>query len=109
MTGTLASRALRYLEAVAAADWDALPPLVAADGFLLVGRTKQELDWPATLAAIRTWAHDAAFDYDLLRIEETGRLVFVELSERTRGKSLDTLTVFEFDDSGLLRRMDCFE
>lgn len=109
MTDTLASRALCYLAAVAAAEWDALRPLVAPEAFMLIGRTKQELDWPATLAATQTWASDAAFSYDLLRVEEAGRLVFVEIAERTAARRLDTLSVFEFDDAGLLCRIDCFE
>lgn len=109
MTDRLASRALRYLDAVAAADWDALAPLVTVGGFLLVGRAKQELDWPATLAATRTWARNAAFTYELLRIEEVGQVVFVEIAERTATEVLNTLTVFEFDGAGLLRRMDCFQ
>jgi hypothetical protein len=122
---SLAARALRYVEIVTeivrlaklpehtAAAWNELAPLVAIDEFLLVGRGKQELDWPAAISCMDRWAVAAEFSSTLRRLEEVDRLVFMELEERITAQgqtsSRQTMTVYEFDAAGRLRRLDTFQ
>lgn len=109
MTGELGQRALRFVEAVSAAAWDQLTPLVSADDFVLVGRDKQGRDRAQTIAAAEQWVRAAAFDYEVRRLEEVGALVFLQLGERGPAGVLDTMTVFEFDTAGRIRRIDAFQ
>jgi hypothetical protein len=120
----LAARAVRYVEIVTeitrkaklpgytVATWNTLAPLVATDEFLLVGHNKQELDWPATIACMDGWARAAEFSSALRRVEEAGALVFMELDEQVtvQGQTTrrHTMTMYEFDTAGKLRRLDAF-
>ncbi len=92
--------------------WNQLKPLVATDRFLLAGRGKQQLDWPQAVAAMDKWARIAPFKSTLRRLEEIGTLVFMELDECCMNENLEfklrTMTVFEFDGSGKLWRLDAF-
>lgn len=122
---SLAARAQQYIEMVTeiarmaklpdytAAAWTALAPLVATDAFLLIGHGKQELDWPAAMARMDRWARTTEFSFGLRRVEEAGRLVFMELDERiaVQGQTSNrqTMTVYEFDAAGKLRRLDAFQ
>ena len=125
LPASLAGRALRYVEIVTAiagramlpehtaAAWNELTPLVATDEFLLVGRSKQKLDWPAAISGMDRWARATVFSSTVRRLEEVDRLVFMELDERTtvegQTTSHQTMTVYEFDAAGKLRRLDAFQ
>ncbi len=122
---SLAACALRYVEIVTAivqgakspghtaSAWNELAPLVAIDSFQLVGRSKQELDWPAAVACMDRWARTSEFTSNLRRVEEADRLVFMELDEqvtaRGRTTTRHTMTVYEFDAAGKLRRLAAFQ
>lgn len=122
MTTALGSQALRYREIVTAAaacapnsgeaNWDELASLVATGDFVQVGRDKRELDWPDAVAAMDRWARETAFASKVRRLEQAGPLVFMELEEQStvsgRTTTLETMTVFEFDPAGKLRRLDLF-
>jgi hypothetical protein len=125
VTPSLADRALRFVDLVAkttkaakAPDfktdaWADLAALVTPNAFVLVGREKQELAWVEAVQAIDLWARETAFSYEVRRVEAAGSLVFMELTEHSqvRGErhSLETMTVFEFDTDGLIRRIDAFQ
>jgi hypothetical protein len=122
---SLAASALRYVEGVKQiargakladhdiAAWDRLAPLVATSDFLLVGRGKQELDWPAAIASMDRWARGCEFSSMLLRLEEANGLVFMQLDEQATAQGqtrrLQTMTVFEFDGDGKIRRLDAYQ
>ena len=120
-----AARALRYIEIVTeitaaaklpghrATAWDRLAPLVAADAFRLFGRGKQEMDWPAAVSAMERWARATAFSATVRRLDEAGRLVFMELDERItvqgQSSSRRSMTVFAFDAADRICRLDAFQ
>lgn len=126
MTGALAERTRHYVERVAQiaqaarnpgfnrSAWDELDPLVATDVFMLIGRSKQEMAWTEAVETMNLWATKTIYAYEVRRLEESGALVFMELDERSSTSeggttALNTMTVFEFDADGKIRRIDAFQ
>ena len=97
----------------AAEGWDELAENVATDCFLYVGRTKETLRWPDFLTHLDRWRRAVDYACTVDRVEQSGNLVFLQLDEReTTGdalRQLTTMTIFEFDAAGRLRRIDAFQ
>lgn len=123
--GALARRALAYCDCVAdmvrrakqpghaVEDWNGLLRWVDVGNFLCVGRLKERMNWSETAAAMDRWARGTGFSADLRRIRESGNLVFLERDERSTTAdgivALTTMTVFEFNEAALIRRIDRFQ
>jgi hypothetical protein len=95
------------------ADWDPLTRFIAVDDFQRVGTFTEVQDWDAYADMLTGWAKAIdSFETSVRRVSELDHLVYYEVEERHhRGgavSSVNTLTVFEFDDQGLIRRLDVF-
>lgn len=92
--------------------WEPLARLVATDAFVRVGPFKDEMTWPDYVAFLTSWAPKRHWECSFRRISETGNLVFLELEERSSpGDSTgaaNSLSVYEFDGSAKLRRLDVY-
>jgi hypothetical protein len=119
--GPLTSRVLEYDELMTQlvptvktpADWEPLTRFVAVDDFERVGTFLEVQDWDAYAAMLTGWANAIdSFETSLRRSNEFGHLVYYEVEERHhRGATVsvvNSLTVFEFDDEGLIRHLDVF-
>jgi hypothetical protein len=118
--GVLAERAIAFVGRIAAMLRQDTPfaeraaelgGMAAPDLFRHVDREQQERDWQQFVALL-AGAAPVALDYDVLRVREAGNIVFVELEQRTiiggNAVRLLTISVFEYDASARLRRLDSY-
>ncbi len=119
--GQLGAKVLEYVDAIVSAvptaqsadDLDRVAQLVNVDEFERVGTFLEVQDWPAYAAFLVGWASAIdTFESRTKRVVEVGALVFYETEERHfHGDSstvLNSLTIFEFDDAGKIRRLQVF-
>ena len=119
--GPLATKVLDYVERITSAvataesadDFSAVAELVDVESFVRVGTFLEVQDWPTYAAFLAGWASSVdSFESHTRRITEVDNLAFYETEERHfHGDSstvLNSLTVFEFDDSGRIRRLDVY-
>jgi hypothetical protein len=94
------------------AAWESLGSLVAIDDFVRVGPFKDVMTWPEYVAFLTGWAPNRHWECSFRRITETGNLVYLELEERSEAgnpaSAANSLSVYEFDDSAKLRRLDVY-
>ena len=95
------------------ADWEPLVRFVAVDDFERVGTFREVQDWTAYTEMLTGWATAIdSFGTTVRRISELPNLVYYEIEEQHQRDGnlsvVNTLTVFEFDDEGLIRRLDVF-
>lgn len=92
--------------------WAPLAALVATEEFERVGAFKEVMDWPAYVDFLTNWATSSEWECSLRRITETPDAVFLELEERSRigefANSVNSLSVYAFDDAGKIRRIDLY-
>ncbi|WP_407687511.1 hypothetical protein [Mycobacterium sp. HUMS_1102779] len=92
--------------------WAPLAALVATEEFERVGAFKEVMDWPAYVDFLTNWAMSSEWECSLRRITETPDAVFLELEERSRigefANSVNSLSVYAFDDAGKIRRIDLY-
>ncbi len=92
--------------------WGPLAELVATEDFTRVGAFKEVMDWSAYVDFLTKWATSSEWECSLRRITETPEVVFLELEERSRigefANVVNSLSVYEFDDSGKIRRIDLY-
>jgi hypothetical protein len=92
-----------------AGSWEPLARVVATDDFTRVGPFKDEMTWPQYVAFLTAWAPGSHWECSFRRITESGNLVFLELEERSEpgdsSGAANSLSAFDFDDSGRLRRL----
>jgi hypothetical protein len=90
-------------------DLKPLQALIAVDQFKRVGIRREVMNWPEYARYMIAWAGSTGFESRVLRVTETGRLVFLELAERlTRpGQVIEknTMMVYEFDETDRIREM----
>jgi hypothetical protein len=92
--------------------WAPLAELVDTDGFLRVGNFKEVMDWGQYTEFLTNWAVASQWECSFKRITEAAGVVFLELEERSRigdfVSSVNSVSVYEFDDVGKIRRIDVY-
>ncbi len=92
--------------------WAPLAALVAVDEFERVGNFKEVMNWHDYAGFLTKWATTSEWECSFKRIFESRGIVFLELEERSKvgqHKSVvNSLTVYEFNNSGKLRHLDIY-
>ncbi|HET6950300.1 MAG TPA: hypothetical protein VFI47_07995 [Acidimicrobiales bacterium] len=95
-----------------AESWAPLAELIAVDEFERVGNFKEVMDWDEYVGFLTRWAPTAEWECSFKRITEISNLVFLELEERSRmgdvSSTVNSVSVFEFDDAGKIRHIDIY-
>jgi hypothetical protein len=95
------------------ADWAPLAELVAEGEFTRVGTFLEVQDWRQYTEMLTQWATAIdSFETTLRRVSELANRVYYEIEERHyRGDNIgvvNSMTVFEFNDDGRIRRLDVY-
>jgi hypothetical protein len=92
--------------------WTPLAGLVAIDEFERVGPFKEVMKWPEYVDFLTNWATSSEWECSFKRITEPDGVVFLELEERSTvgdfSNVVNSLSVYEFDSTGLIRRIDVY-
>lgn len=92
--------------------WSPLSALVHTANFVRVGNFKEVMDWDAYVSFLTDWARAAEWECSFKRITEVGRVVFLELEERSAVGDYKTVvnsvSVYEFNDDGKISRIDVY-
>lgn len=92
-----------------AGSWEPLARVVATEDFTRIGPFKDQMTWPAYVDFLTGWAPHSHWECSFRRIVENGNVVFLELEERMApgdsAGAANSLSAFDFDDSGRLRRL----
>jgi hypothetical protein len=92
--------------------WAPLERLIAVDEFERVGLQKEVMDWPDYRRALTAFARSGEWEGTFRRVTELPGLVFLELVEKlTKGDRvtvLNSVSVFEFDESRRIRHLDIY-
>ena len=96
-----------------AADWAPLAEFVAVDEFERVGTFLERQDWPQYTEMLTRWAAATdGFETTVRRVTESPGRVHFEIEERHRRNGtvdvVGSMTVFEFDGAGRIRRLDVY-
>jgi hypothetical protein len=100
--------------AVGPDDFDDVAALVDVANFERIGHLKEVMRWPEYAQFLAAYANTSVWDGGFKRISELPGLVFLELEERGGPKdgsqtfSVNTLTVFEFNESGKITHLDVY-
>lgn len=93
--------------------WQPLAAYLDAERFVRVGPFHDALDWPAYEAFLTDWARTSeGWRPVFKRIIEAPGIVFLELDEMVTRNGQTTpfhsLSVYEFDEAGRIRRLDVY-
>lgn len=92
--------------------WAALGALVAVEDFVRVGNFKEVMNWQEYTSFLTNWAASAEWDCSFRRITQAGDVVFLELEERSRVGTFESIvnsmSVYEFTADNLIRRIDVY-
>lgn len=92
--------------------WAPLGELVSVSDFVRVGNFKEVMNWQEYSAFLTSWATSAEWDCSFKRITETVDIVFLELEERSKMGTFESvvnsLSVYEFNPAGLIKRIDVY-
>jgi hypothetical protein len=94
-------------------DWTPLADFVAVDQFERVGTFHEVQDWEHYTVMLNQWASSVdKFETSVQRITEAANLVFYEIEERHHRRGgiqvVYSMTVFEFDENGKVRRLNVY-
>jgi hypothetical protein len=93
-------------------DWESLAGFVAIEEFVRVEPFKDVMRWPDYVSFLTGWAPRSHWECSLRRITETADSLFLELEERSEPgdscNAANSLSVFAFDASPTLRRLDVY-
>jgi hypothetical protein len=94
-------------------DWAPLAEFAAVDEFVRIGTSMEVQDWAQYVDMLTRWASSIdRFETTVRRTNESGRLVYFEVEERhlraARVDVVNSMTVFELDDAGKIRRLDVY-
>ena len=93
-------------------EWDELAALLNVEKFERVGAQQEVMDWPAYRARLSEFAGTAHWNGTFRRISELPQLVLLELiEEMSRGDEVETVnsvTVYEFDEHDKITHFDCY-
>ncbi|MCJ2185380.1 hypothetical protein [Novosphingobium beihaiensis] len=94
------------------ARWNEMSAFLDVARFERVGNFKEVMDWPAYRDFLAGWAPTADWECSFKRVTEKGNLVLLELEERTTmggvQNAVNSLSVYEFDDAGLIHHLDIY-
>ncbi|MFT3931209.1 MAG: hypothetical protein QM709_13025 [Spongiibacteraceae bacterium] len=86
------------------ASWDPLKTIIEVEGFERIGNFKEVMTWQDYVDFLSSWATSSEWDCSFKRISEVGSVVFLELEERSRIGSfqsvVNSLSVYEFNGAG---------
>jgi hypothetical protein len=92
--------------------WAPLAELIDTQNFVRVGNFKEVMNWDTYIAFLTNWATSSEWESELKRVTEAGSVVFLELKERSRigefSNSVNSVSVYEFDQSGKITRIDVY-
>lgn len=92
--------------------WAPLAELIDTQNFVRVGNFKEVMNWGEYIAFLTNWATSSEWESDFRRVTEAGNVVFLELEERSRigefSNSVNSVSVYEFDQSGKITRIDVY-
>lgn len=92
--------------------WAPLAELIDTQNFVRVGNFKEVMNWGEYIAFLTNWATSSEWESDFKRVTEAGNVVFLELEERSRigefSNSVNSVSVYEFDHSGKITRIDVY-
>ena len=119
--GSLVTKVLEYSDTIrrivpnvrTAADWDPVADMLNLDEFERIGTFLEVQDWSQYVEMLTAWASGVdRFETEVHRISEVDNLVYYEIEERhfigDTMMVLNSLTVFAFDESGKILRLDVF-
>ncbi len=94
-------------------NWAPLAELIDTQNFVRVGNFKEVMNWGGEYVAFLTnWATSSEWESDFKRVTQAGNVVFLELEERSRigefSNSVNSVSVYEFDPSGKITRIDVY-
>jgi hypothetical protein len=94
-------------------DWVPLAEFVAVEEFERVGTFMEVQDWSQYIEMLTQWASATdKFETTVRRVSELPGLVYFEIEERhfrdDATNVVNTLSVFEFDERGKIRRLDVY-
>jgi hypothetical protein len=93
-------------------NWAPLAALVATEEFERVGNFKEVMAWPEYVQFLTNWAANSEWDASFKRVSEVDGRAYLELEERSEigdfKSVVNSLTVFEFTDAGLIRHIDVY-
>ncbi|BBX05880.1 hypothetical protein [Mycolicibacterium aichiense] len=92
--------------------WAPLAELIDTQNFVRVGNFKEVMNWDTYIAFLTNWATSSEWESEFKRVTEAGDVVFLELEERSRigdfSNSVNSVSVYEFDQSGKITRIDVY-
>lgn len=92
--------------------WAPLAELIDTPNFVRVGNFKEVMNWDDYVAFLTNWATSSEWESEFKRVTEAGNVVFLELEERSRigdfSNSVNSVSVYEFDPSGKITRIDVY-
>ncbi|KDE99223.1 hypothetical protein Y900_009740 [Mycolicibacterium aromaticivorans JS19b1 = JCM 16368] len=93
-------------------NWAPLAELIDTQNFVRVGNFKEVMNWGEYVAFLTNWATSSEWESDFKRVTQAGNVVFLELEERSRigefSNSVNSVSVYEFDPSGKITRIDVY-
>ncbi|MEW9855973.1 hypothetical protein [Novosphingobium sp. M1R2S20] len=92
--------------------WDELAAAVDTASFERVGNFMEVMDWPTYRSFLHGWAQSSDWDCSFKRVSENGNVVLLELEERSSvgeaSSTVNSVSVYEFDDTGKIRHLDIY-
>lgn len=92
--------------------WAPLAEIVATDEFERVGNFKEVMNWTEYVGFLANWAGNSDWSASFKRVSEIDGRAYLELEERSQigdfSSVVNSLSVFEFDDTGLITHIDLY-
>lgn len=92
--------------------WAGLAEYVNTDKFIRVGNFKEVMTWADYIAFLTPWAMHSEWEGSFKRVTEQGRLVLLELEERSRvgghTSVVNSVSVYEFGADGRIEHLDIY-
>jgi hypothetical protein len=102
----LADRALK--PDFAATDWSALAEVVDIANFTRYGNFMEVQTWDEYVAMLHAWASTTPFSSQFKRMTESDSLVFLELQENNANHIVNSLSLYEVNDTGKIFKLHIF-
>jgi hypothetical protein len=94
------------------ASWAPLEELIAVGEFERVGILRETMNWEQYVDFLTKWAASKEFSTTLRRINQVPPLVYYEVEEHhamgEETKVINSMSVFEFDETGKIRHLDVY-
>jgi hypothetical protein len=101
---------------LADSDWEPIERLVDTNAYrrmgVFLGPEAEIIDWPKYKYYVTQYATGSSWEGTLRHVTEQGNRVILELEERNSRDGVtdvsNTVTIYEFDQSGKLRQLDVY-